>query len=80
MPRYYFHFIHPDEEPVRDEEGSQFEDDVSARREGMQSLGDLIKETGTGKSMPFRVSVQIVRKGYGIIDIVTAHLSSQAQT
>lgn len=79
MLHYFFHVIRSDRDAVRDDEGLPFEDDIVARHEGLQSLGDLIKETGSCKFLPFQVSVQIARKGHGIIDLITAQLSSLTQ-
>ena len=79
MPRYFFHLIHPDREPVRDDEGVAFEDDGAARREGMASLAELIKDASSSQPMPFCVSVQIVREGVGVIDVLTGHLSIGAR-
>jgi len=79
MPRYYFHLLHPEREPVRDDEGLAFEDDAAARREGMLSLGEMIKDASSAHPMPYCVSVQIVREEVGIIDLLTGHLSVQSQ-
>ena len=79
MPRYFFHLLHPERDPVRDEEGSTFEDDAAAKREGMVSLGELIKEASYSEPVAFCVSVQIVREGFGIIDVVTGHLAIRTQ-
>jgi len=75
MPHYFFHLIHPDRDPVRDEEGIIFEDDVLAKREGLASLGDFVQDTTRYQSQPCYVSVQIVRAGVGIIGVLTAKVS-----
>jgi len=80
MPRYFFHLIHPTRDPVRDEEGLTLEDDAAAKREGMISLGELMKEASSSEPMPFCVSVQIVRESVGIIELLTGHISEQGQS
>lgn len=75
MPHYFFHLIHPDRAPVRDEEGLIFEDDILAKREGLASLGDFVRDTTRYQSQPCYVSVQIVRAGVGIIGVLTAKVS-----
>ena len=79
MPRYFFHLLHPDSDPVRDDEGILFEDDTAAKREGIISLGELIQAATSSTPMPYCVSVQIVREGVGITDFLTARLSAEAQ-
>lgn len=79
MPQYFFHLLHSGCEPVHDEEGVAFEDDAIARHEGMRSLGELMKEASSSGPIPFSVSVQIVREGVGIIDLLTGHLRVTAQ-
>lgn len=80
MPRYFFHLIHPDRDAVKDDEGMVFEDDATARREGMESLGELMAEASKSKPMPFSVSVQVVREGVGIIDVLSGDMSVLAQS
>jgi hypothetical protein len=79
MPRYFFHLIHPDRDAVRDDEGIMFEDDAAARREGAVSLGELMAEASKSTPMPILVSVQIVREGVGVIDLLTGDMSVLAQ-
>ena len=79
MPHYFFHLLHPEREPVRDDEGFAFEDDAAARHEGMLSLGELMKDSSSNQPMPFCVTVQIVREGVGVIDLLTGHLSVHPQ-
>jgi hypothetical protein len=76
MPLYFFHLLHPDREPVRDEEGLTFEDDATATREGMRSLGELLIDVSPTQPMPLRVSVQIERAGVGVVDLLTAQRTS----
>jgi hypothetical protein len=76
MPRYFFHLLHPQRDPVLDDEGSAFEDDTAAKREGMASLGDFLKEASLSKPMPRSVSVQIVREGGSVVDLLTGHISA----
>jgi len=79
MPQYFFHLLHPERSPVHDEEGMAFEDDATAKREGILSLGDMMKEASSYQPVPFCISVQIVREGVGIIDLITGHLSAEGQ-
>lgn len=79
LPRYFFHLLHPDREPVIDYEGIALEDDVAAKREGMRSLGELMMEAISSRPMPFGVSVQIVREDVGVIDLPTGHLTAQSE-
>ncbi len=79
MPRYYFHLLHPGRAPVRDDEGIEFEDNAIARREGMASLGELITDALRADPIPLRVSVQIVREGYGIIEVLTGTVACRLQ-
>ena len=79
MPHYFFHLIHPDRDPVRDDEGMTFEDDASARREGIASLGDLISDATKTEPIPLNVTVQIVRVGVGIIALLTAQIAQHPQ-
>jgi hypothetical protein len=80
MPRYFFHLLHPGRAPVRDDEGIEFEDDSVARREGMVSLGELVLEGISADPIPLHVSVQIVRQGYGIIDVLTGAVVTRQRT
>jgi hypothetical protein len=80
MPRYFFNLLHPDRDPVTDDEGLVFEDDTVARSEGLASLGELMKEACSSYPVPPSVCVQIVREGGGIIDLLTGQLSTQPQT
>ena len=79
MPRYFFHLIYPDRDPVRDEEGMTFEDDATARREGVASLGDLVSDATRNDPVPLSVTVQIVREGIGIIELLTAQIAQRPQ-
>jgi len=79
MPQYFFHIIHSNRAPSRDDVGLMFATDGAAKREGMLCLGEMIKEGISSEFMPFRVSVQIVREDVGIIDLLTGHLSARAQ-
>jgi len=79
MPRYFFHLVHPDRDPVRDDEGMIFEDDATARREGIASLGELVSDTTKTDQTPLSVTVQIVREGVGVIDLLTAHVGQPPQ-
>lgn len=75
MPRYYFHLLHPDREPVTDGEGLVFEDDATARREGLLSLGEFMAESSVSDPRPLKVSVQIVREDVGMIETLVGDLS-----
>ena len=75
MPRYFFHFLHPDREPISDKEGLVFEDNATARREGLVSLCEFMTESTKAKPAPLSVSVQIDREGVGVIEILTGDLS-----
>ena len=79
MPHYFFHLIHPGREPIRDDEGMTFEDDAVARREGMTSLGELISDALKADPRPLYVSVQIVRKDTGVIDLLTGQVGTKLQ-
>lgn len=79
MPRYFFHLLHPGRDPVRDDEGLEFEDNAAARSEGLASLGDLISDALCADPMPLHVSVQIVREGHGIIDVLTGTVVTRLQ-
>ena len=79
MPHYFFHLLHSDHHLVHDDDGTALNDDTVARREGMISLGELMAEASFSKPTPFSVSVQIERAEVGIIDVVTGHLTTQAQ-
>lgn len=79
MPRYYFHLVHPGRDTVLDEEGDEFVDDAAARREGIASLGELISDALRAEAVPLNVSVQIVREGYGIIEVVTGTIASNQE-
>jgi hypothetical protein len=79
MPRYFFNLLHPDRDAVSDDEGLVFEDDTVARREGMASLGELMKEACSSYPVPTSVCVQIVREGGGIIDLLTGQLCTEPQ-
>ena len=71
MPRYFFHLLYPGRAPVRDSEGIEFEDNAVARRQGMVSLGELMLDGLSADPAPLDVSVQIVRQGYGVLDVLT---------
>lgn len=75
MPRYYFHLLHPDREPVVDDEGLVFEDDATARREGLISLAEFMADSSKSDPRPLKISVQIDREEVGIVEILTADLS-----
>ena len=75
MPRYFFHLVHPDRDPVRDDEGITFDDDAGAKLEGLTSLGELVRDTARDLSFQGYVSVQIVRAGAGVIAILTARVT-----
>lgn len=79
MPRYFFHLLHPGRPPVRDDEGIEFEDNAVARHEGLVSLGELISEALSADPIPLHVSVQIVREGHGIIDVLTGTVITSPQ-
>jgi len=79
MPRYFFHLIHPTSTAVRDNVGLIFGDDATAKREGMRSVAEMMKEASSSELIPFRVSVQIVREDVGIIDLLTGQLAASAQ-
>ena len=79
MPRYFFHLLHPGRAPVRDDEGIEFEDNAVARREGLASLGELILDALHADPIPMHVSVQVVREGHGIIDVLTATVVTRSQ-
>jgi len=76
MPRYYFHLVHPGRETILDEVGDEFAYNAAARREGIASLGELIFEALRAEAVPLNVSVQIVREGHGIIEVVTGTIAS----
>ena len=78
MPRYFFHLLHPGRDPVRDDEGIEFEDNAAARSEGLASLGDLISEALRSDPVPLQVSVQVVREGHGVIDVLTGVVSARS--
>ena len=80
MPHYYFHLLHPGRAPVRDDEGIGFDDDAAAKDEGIASLGELILDALRAYPVPLRVSVQIVRQGYGIIDVLTGTVANRLQS
>ena len=80
MPRYYFHLLHPGRAPVRDDEGIEFDGDATAKEEGMASLGELILDALRANPVPLHVSVQIVRQGHGIIDVVTGTVANRLQS
>jgi len=80
MPRYYFHLVHPGRETILDEVGDEFADNAAARREGIASLGELIFEALRAEAVPLNVSVQIVREGHGIIEVVTGTIASNCNT
>lgn len=80
MPRYFFHLLHPGRAPVQDDEGMQLEDDEAARSEGIASLGDLISDALSSAPVPMNVSVQIVREGYGVMDILTGTIAARFTT
>lgn len=75
MPRYYFHLLHPNREPLVDDEGLVFEDDATARREGLISLSELMADSSKSDPRPLTVSVQIDREGVGMIETLTGDLS-----
>ena len=79
MPRYYFHLVHPGRDTVLDDEGDEFVDDAAARREGIASLGELISDALRAEAVPLNVGVQIVREGYGIIEVVTGTIASNQE-
>jgi len=79
MPRYFFHLIHPTSAADRDNDGLVFDDDTAAKREAMVSVVEMMKDASFSASIPFRVSVQIVREDVGIIDLLTGHLSASVQ-
>jgi hypothetical protein len=79
MPRYYFHLLHPGRAPVRDDEGIEFENNAIAKREGMASLSELITDALHADPIPLRVSVQIVREGHGIIEVLTGTVACRLQ-
>lgn len=80
MPRYFFHLLQPGRAPVRDDEGIEFEDNDVARREGLASLGELILDALRADPIPMHVSVQVVREGHGIIEVLTGTVVSQVQS
>ena len=80
MPRYFFHLLHPGRAPVRDDEGIEFEDNAAARSEALASLGELISDALRADPIPLHVSVQIVRQGYGIIDVLTGAVVTRQRT
>jgi len=73
MPRYFFHLLYRDRD-LRDTKGHEFEDDASAKREGLVSLGDVLAEAGRSLPMPFGVTVQVVRQGVGVVHLLAGHL------
>ena len=77
MPRYFFHLLQSDEDAVKDDEGMEFDDNAAARREGIASLADLISDVLKANPAPMDVSVQIVREGHGITDVLTASIGAQ---
>lgn len=76
MPRYYFHLLHSGRDTVMDDEGIEFEDNAVARTEGLISLGELVTDALRANPIPMHVSVQIVREGHGIIDVLSAKVGS----
>lgn len=77
VPRYFFHLLYRDRN-LRDAKGYEFEDDASARREGLVSLGDMLAEAGRSLPMPFNVTVQVVRQGVGVVHVLAGHLNDRA--
>lgn len=80
MPHYFFHLIYPGCAPIRDDEGLEFDGDDAAKREALASLGEMLSEAARSCPRPLTVSVQIVRAGVGVIDVVSANLNPTIQT
>jgi hypothetical protein len=79
MPRYYFNLYRPDAPPFRDDEGLELESDAVAKRKALESLPEMLAETLSDELKPVCVSVEVVRRGSGVVKVVTAKIEFEPQ-
>ena len=72
MPRYFFHILHPDREPILDEEGGDFDDFEMARSEAVHSLRDLAVDILRNGRYAHSLSLQIVDKDGTVLETLDA--------
>ena len=72
MPRYFFHILHPNREPILDEEGGEFLDFEKARSEAVHSLRDLAVDILRNGRYAHGLSLQITDKDGTVLETLTA--------
>jgi hypothetical protein len=75
MPRYFFHILHPDSEPFRDEEGGDFDNFEQARSEAVHGLRYLALDIARQGRIVHGLSVQIADKDGTVLETLNAHES-----
>ena len=72
MPRYFFHILHPNSEPIRDEEGGDFDNFETAKQEAVDSLRDLAVDALKGGRYAHGLAIQIVDEAGTVLDTLYA--------
>jgi hypothetical protein len=74
VPRYFFHIVQTGYPPIPDDEGEEHEDLLSARREAVASLRDLIVEAVKRGTSVNGLQVQIANADGKVLDSINAKL------
>ena len=72
MARYFFHILHPDREPILDEEGEEFDDYEKAKQEAVDSLRDLAVDALKGGRYAHGLAIQIMDQNGTVLDTLYA--------
>ena len=77
MPRYFFHLICSDGAHLADDEGILFEGDALARREGLASLGELVRDAARSGRDALNLAVEIVREDGSAVAVLAGDLAGR---
>jgi hypothetical protein len=72
MPRYFFHILHPNCEPILDDEGGEFDDFETAKQEAADSLRDLAVDSFKRGRYAHRLALQIMDESGTVLETLNA--------
>jgi hypothetical protein len=72
MPRYFFHILHPNLEPILDEEGGEFDNFKTARQEAADSLRDLAVDSFKQGRYAHGLALQIMDERGTVLETLNA--------
>ena len=72
MSRYFFHILHPNFEPILDEEDGEFADFETAKQEAVDSLRDLAVDSFKQGRYAHGLALQIMSESGTVLETLNA--------